>query len=282
MGFFSKLFNEDNDQPEVKISITSSTDDVPERKKVTFSDNDPDLMDDINSHDTAAPNKSLPFGDTCPYCGVIFDKPVKRKKTCSDCGKTMYVRTTQELYPSSTLTEEQLNHAEFYMTMKNVIFVTMDDYKKVESMLKKKWNMAKINTYDVLWSLSMTDSLYQRHIDKTYDRKRVMTEVLNRHTWVGIAAATYQANRGHDPSGYLEGAHNSQIQQAKLDDYIKGLTVKSYSCCDACMKFDDKTFSIDFLEKTPVLPVKTCTRPFSDKSKFTFCTCSYQSYYEWE
>ena len=281
MGFFSKLFAENNNEPNIKITVTSSTDSVPERKKVAFSDNDPDLIEDINSHEAVTPNKSLPFGDTCPYCGVVFDKPIKRKKTCPDCGKTMYVRTTQELYPSSTLTEDQLNHAEFYMTMKNVIFITRDDYKQTEAMLKKKWNTPKINTYDVLWSLYNSLNLYQRHIDKTYDKKQALSEVFNRKKWVDVAAATYQANRGHDPAPYLKGANNNSIQQAKLDEYTKGLTVKCYSCCDACMKFDDKTFTIDFLQKTPVLPIKTCTRPFSDDSEFTFCTCTYQSYYEW-
>lgn len=281
MGFFSKLFEQNNNEPEVEIRVTASMNE-PKSKKVAFSDNDPDLMEDIHSNDSVNLKKKLDFSSACPYCGVVLDKPIKRKRACPECGGTIHVRTTQELYPSSALTDEQLNHAEFYMTMKNTIYVTMDDYKQTENMLKKKWSRDKINTYDVLWSLHNNLRLYQRHIDKTYDKKQVLSEVFNRKRWADEAAARYQANRGYDPAPYLRTAHNNTIQQAKLDDYTKGLTVKCYDCCDACMKFNDKTFSLEFLQKTPVLPIKTCTRPFSDGSKYAFCTCMYQSYYEWD
>ncbi|HEY8886566.1 MAG TPA: hypothetical protein VIM31_03670 [Candidatus Microsaccharimonas sp.] len=282
MGFFSKLFEQNDNQPKIEVHITSSMDEDPTRKKIDFSDDDPELMETLNSTEKVVPDtKKLSFSDTCPYCGVIFDKPIKRKKDCPECGKTIYVRTTQELYPSSALTEEQLNHAEFYTALKNTIYITKDDYKKSEEQLKKKWNKEKVNTYDILWSLYNNLEIYKKHIDKTYDDEGVIREVFQRKSWTDEAAARYQANRGHDPVPYLQGARNNAIQMAKLDKYTKGLTVKCYDCCDTCMKFDDKTFSIDFLEKTPVLPIKTCTRPFQDGSGFTFCNCSYQQYYEW-
>lgn len=281
MNFFSKLFGSENQEPEIKITVTSSIDDGRQHKKAKFSDNDPEIIKELTSSEAGRPDEKLPFSTTCPYCGVVYDKPIKRKKKCPDCGNTIYVRTTQDLYPSSALTEGEVNHAEFYMTMKNTIFITMGDFKKMEKVLQKKWNTQKVNTYDVLWGLYNSLELYQRHVDKTYGKKQVLNEVFYRKKWLDTAAASYQANRGHDPMPYLQSAHRNTIQQSKMDEYTKGLTVKCYNCCEACMKFDDKTFSIDFLEKTPVLPVKACTRPFKDGSKFTFCTCNYQSYYEW-
>lgn len=282
MGIFSKLFSQENDKPEIKVTITSSVEETPQKKHGVFSDNDASLMDDITSNEQVSPTHKLPFSSSCPYCGVVYDKPIKRKKTCRECHKTIHVRTTQDLFPNSALTDEQLNHADLYLSLKNTIYITMDDYKNTERMLMRKWNMDKINTYDVLWSIFNSLALFQRHIDKEYDKQQVITEVLRRKQWTGIAAAEYQGRRGHDPSGYLQSANNYAIQAAKLDQYAKGLTVRCYSCCDACMKFNDKTFSIDFLRKTPVLPIKTCTRPLSDASKFTFCTCSYDTYYEWD
>jgi hypothetical protein len=279
MGLLSKLFSQDNDKPKVEVTISGPTEDTSNKQPADFSDDDPELLKDITSTEKTAPDKKLPFNSTCPYCGVVLDKPIKRKRACPECKKTIHVRTTQDLYPTSALTDEQVNHAEFYMVLKRTIYITMEDYKKTENMLKKKWNTTKVNTYDVLWSLHNNLQLYHRHIDKTYDKKWAMVEVFQRKSWTDEAAARYQANRGHDPNGYLKAAHNNRIQMAKLDEYTKGLTVKCYDCCEACMKFNDKTFSLAFLDKTPVLPIKTCTRPFSDDSKFTFCNCTYQNYY---
>tara|TARA_B100000378_G_scaffold10922_1_gene9197 strand:- start:7982 stop:8827 length:846 start_codon:yes stop_codon:yes gene_type:complete len=281
MGLFSRIFNTSNDENNIHITVSTSGD-KPSPKKIEMSDNDTGLLASLDENKAKPIYQKLPFSDTCPYCGVIFEQPIKRKKNCSECKNPIYVRTTQSLYPSSALTEEQVNHAEFYETMKSSLGLTKDDYLSHENDLKKKWNMKTINTYDVLWSLFNDLDLYARSIDKSQDKKYQTIELFRIKRWVDVAAAQYQGNRGHDPSGYLAASHNNDIQSAKLDDYVKGLTVKCYDCCEACQKFDNKTFSIAFLEKKPVLPIPACTRPFKDGAKFTFCTCSYQNYYEWD
>ncbi|MEX1112164.1 MAG: hypothetical protein WEC84_01765 [Candidatus Andersenbacteria bacterium] len=280
LDFFTNIHRKEG--PEIEVRITSSPRERANKKKIVFSDNDPDLIEYINSTERINPTKKLPFSANCPYCGVVSDRLFKRKRACPECGKAVHVRTTQDLYPSSALTDEQVNHVEFYFAMKDIIYVTMDDYRATEEALKKKWNKEKINTYDVLWSLHNNLNIYRRHIDKAYDQKQIMVEILRRRRWMDQSAARYQANRGHDPDLYLKSAHNNDIQIAKMDENVKGITVKCYDCCESCMKFNDKTFSIEFVEKTPVLPTKTCTRPFNDDSEFTFCNCSYQNYYEWE
>lgn len=279
MGLFSRIFNQN--ESETRIRITTSSDSDTE-SKVVMSDNDDSLLAELsNNYSKPAPQK-LDFSNTCPNCGFIFDQPIKRKKNCSECKKPIFVRTTQTLYPSSALTEEQVNHAEFYETMRSSLGLMKSDYKSHKEALKKKWDKEKINTYDVLWSMFNDHNLYTRSIDKSLSKNYQLIDFFRTKRWIDVAAAQYQANRGHDPSTYLKASHNNDIQAAKLDEYTKGLTIRCYDCCDACQKFDNKTFSIEFLEQRPVLPIPACTRPFKDGSDFTFCTCSYQNYQEWD
>lgn len=284
MGLLSKLFNSSNqNEPKITVTVTGGIEDEASMPtKRDFSDNDTALMDSINSTETITPTHKLPLSDICPYCGVVQSKPVGRKKNCSDCKKPIYVRTTQDLFPTSALTEEQVAHVDFYMSLKNILMVTKDDYKKHEVALKKKWNVTQVNAYDVLWSMYNDTSLLQRNIDKSTDKKWAMIQMFRNHQITTFEAAEYQAARGNDPTSYLVTAQEYSLKIAKLQDYVKGLTIQSYSCCDACTKFHDKTFSLDFIEKTPVLPIKTCTRPFADGSKFVFCTCRYSEYTEWQ
>ena len=284
MGLLSKLFNANN-QNEPKRTVTVSggiTEEPSSQSKRVFSDNEAGLLDSINTNEAVVPTQKLPLSNVCPNCGVIQNKPVGRKKNCSDCKKPIYVRTTQDLFPSSALTVEQVAHVDFYMGLKNYLMATKDDYIKHEKLLQKKWNTPKVNTYDVLWSMYNDTSLLQRNIDKSTDKKWATIQMFRNHQISTFEAAEYQAARGNDPTPYIRTAQEYSLKMAKLNEYAKGLTIQSYSCCDACTKFHDKTFTLDFIEKTPVLPVKTCTRPFRDGSKFVLCTCRYSEYSEWQ
>lgn len=280
MGFLSKLTG--NNKPvRPKITVTVTETKQPIINKREFSDNEPDLMEDIQSTQTYKPTQKLPLSHVCPYCGVMFDKPIGRKKTCPECKKDIFVRTTQDLFPSSALTKEQVAHVDFYTVLKNILMVTKDDYREHEKMLQKRWNMPKINTYDILWSMLNDMRLYQRNVDKTADKKWSMVQILRNHQSTMLGAARYQGARGNDPTPYLKTADEYSLKIAKLEDNVKGLTVQAYYCCDACTKFHDKTFSLDFIEKNPVLPIKTCTHSLEENSKFVFCTCNYREYFEW-
>ena len=283
MGLLSKLFNSDNQkEPKITVTVTGGIEnDSYKPAKREFSDNEAGLLDTINTNEPVVPTQKLPLTDVCPNCGVVQAKPIGRKKNCSDCKKPIYVRTTQDLFPSSALTEEQVAHVDFYMGLKNYLMATKDDYKKHEKLLQKKWNTPKVNTYDVLWSMYNDTELLKRNIDNSYQGNWATIQLFRNHQIATFEAAEYQAARGNDPTPYLKTAQEYSVKMAKLNEYAKGLTVQSYSCCDACTKFHDKTFTLDFIEKTPVLPIKTCTHPFRDGSKFVLCTCRYSEYTEY-
>jgi len=281
MGLLTKLFGSSN-QNEPKITVTISGSETLSTNKREFSDGDPSLTNSLNTTESYKPAQKLPLTDICPYCGATQDKPIGRKKACPACKKPIFVRTTQDLFPTSALTTEQVAHVDFYTVLKNILMATREDYNKHEQMLKKKWNTSKVNTYDVLWSMFNDMQLLQRNIDKGQEEKWTVIQMLRNHHSTTLGAAQYQAARGHNPAPYLKNAFNIYLKVAKMEDNVRGLTVQCYSCCDACTKFHNKTFSLDFIEKTPVLPIKTCTHPFEDGSKFVFCTCSYREYYEWQ
>jgi hypothetical protein len=282
MGIISSFIKEVQKSSEPKRKNDSKENTTPSyetEETGSFSDNDPEIVKLLSSDEYGKPSPALPFSKVCPSCGVVLDKPIKRKRSCPECNELIYVRTTQDLFPSSALNEEQLNHADFYMSLKSTLFITKEDLTNTESALKKKWGIPKINIYDILWSVSNNDKLHHRHIDTSMGKKYATIESLRRHQLIREAGAKYQAGRGHDPNPYLKNAHRNTILIAELDEYTRGLTVEGYNCCDNCLKFKGKTFSVQFLNKTPVLPIKNCTRPFKDGSKFTYCTCRYQQYY---
>ena len=274
MSFFSKFIKSDQD-------ITKSQRFDP-TKGAEMSDDDPELIAALHSDEAKPVQQKLPHSDTCPYCGVILDKPFTRKRKCPECEEVVYVRTTQSLYPSSALTKEQLNNAEFYETMRTMIDVTEDDYNKHAASLKKKWGLNEINTYDVLWSMFNDLELYTRGIDKSLDSDWRAISLYRTKSVVDEAAAFYQGRRGFDPTDYLKTAKSYHIKVAKLEPSIKGLTVISYNCCEPCKKFHNKTFSTDFLESNPVLPIPACTNPLEEGSRFTFCNCQYDSYWDFD
>ncbi len=207
MGLLSKLFSSNNQQePKITVSISGGIDDTPTQSKRSFSDNEAGLLDSINTTEAVVPTQKLPLSDVCPNCGVVQSKPVGRKKNCSDCKKPIYVRTTQDLFPSSALTEEQVAHVDFYMGLKNYLMATKDDYMHHEKLLQKKWNTPKVNTYDVLWSMYNDTSLLQRSVDKSYTGNRATIQLFRNHQIATFEAAEYQAARGNDPTSYLKTA----------------------------------------------------------------------------
>lgn len=44
----------------------------------------------------------------CPYCGTFLPKKPKRLTACKNCGTDIYVRSTQDLFPSGLLTSDQV------------------------------------------------------------------------------------------------------------------------------------------------------------------------------
>ena len=281
MGLLSKLFSvKAQNEPKITVTISENESETPIRNKREFSDNDPKLLESIDSNEAYQPTQKLPLSNICPYCGTLQEKPVARKKICPHCKNVMYVRTTQDLFPSSNLTAEQVAHVDFYTVLKNILLVTKDDYREHEKLLQRKWNTSKVNTYDVLWSMFNDMKLLQRSIDKSQEKKWALIQMYRNQQGTTIGAAQYQAARGTDPTTYLKTAQGYALKMAKLSD-AEGLVVNSTWCCDACTKFNNKTFSLDFIEKTPVLPIKTCTHPFEDGSKFVFCTCSYSEYHNY-
>lgn len=283
MGLLKKLYQAATTppkQPKVTVTISDDYQPLPQAKR-QFSDNDPALLESLNTTETFQPTQKLPLSDVCPYCGVVQSKPIGRKKNCSDCKQPIYVRTTQDLFPNSALTKDQVNDVDFYMALKNVVMATKDDYLRHEKRLQKEWNTPKVNTYDVLWSMYNDVEMLKRGVDKDQTGKWGDIRLMMCHQMTTFNAAQYQAGRGHDPTPYLKTALSYSLKMARLEDNVKGLTVQSYACCDNCSKFHDKTFTLDFIEKTPVLPVKTCTHPAEDGSKYVYCTCTYQNYYEW-
>ncbi len=140
--------------------------------------------------------------DVCPYCGTIFKKPPKRKTKCEKCGEECFIRTTQTIFNSDILTQEDALAADFFKELQ-YLGATIDDYLKVEAELSQKWG-TKPKSYDVVWGVSNRLVIQPPHSENDYDSK---SNLLNHAKMVAFAQAMYQAKRGNDPLPYLKNAH---------------------------------------------------------------------------
>lgn len=175
----------------------------------------------------------------CPYCGAVFDKPPKRKTRCEKCGGDCFIRTTQIIFNSNILTQEDALAADFFKELQ-YLGATIDDYLKVEAELSQKWG-TKPKSYDIVWGLSNRLVGHPPDIENTYDKR---SSILQHAKMVTIAQAIYQVKRGNDPYSYLKNARNYDIQIGVNREFpVSHFEIETQRCCKACSKHQGKKYT---------------------------------------
>lgn len=226
--------------------------------------------DDFNES-TTEKKKEPKNSIACPYCGSVLNPAPKRKKKCPDCSKTIYVRTTEQLFNSNLLTEEQALASDFFKELINY-GASVSDYQRKEEQLQDKWGF-KPSPYDVVWSVSNDLIVNGPNLEDVYDKTR---ETLYFAKSISFSQALYQLRRGNDPTSYLIGVNNYDIDLAKtLGIGIAKMEILGDKCCDNCAKLNGKTFSLEELKSKKILPNKVCTRKLNKDDKHSWCVCMY-------
>lgn len=211
----------------------------------------------------------------CPYCGAVFDKLPKRKTKCEKCGGDCFIRTTQVIFNSDTLTQEDALAADFFKELQ-YLGATIDDYLKVEAELSQKWE-TKPKSYDIVWRIS--NRLIMQPPPKLKNDCDLRTSLLQHAKMVTIAQALYQLRRGHNPYSYLKAARNYEIQLGMNRGLILAyFEVETNSCCDECAKYQGAKWTVEELEKNPILPIRNCINKIEQKD-YAWCICRYSPRY---
>ncbi|MBI3984425.1 MAG: hypothetical protein HY344_00570 [Candidatus Levybacteria bacterium] len=206
----------------------------------------------------------------CPYCGAIFEKLPKRKTKCEKCGEECFIRTTQTIFNSDILTQEDALAADFFKELQ-YLGATVNDYLKIEAELSKKWG-TKPKSYDIVWGVSNRLVGHPPEIENDYDKR---SSILHHAKMIAFAQALYQLRRGHDPYSYLKSVHNYEIQLGTIGGILPTyFEVETQDCCEECSKYQGKKYTADELKNNPILPIKDCTSRIEQKD-YAWCMCWY-------
>lgn len=203
--------------------------------------------------------------NACPYCGTIIEPAPKRKKKCEACGRDIYIRTTQPIFNSDLLRDDQAKASDFYKDLMNY-GATVEDYEATKKTLSNKWGF-EAQPYDVVWSVSNNMIARGPDLNGVYDKKN---ELLQYAKMITFSQALYQYGRDKDPSSYLSTVSNYDIEMHS--DYEE-MELLCNGCCDTCAKMNGKRFKTDELRKNPVLPIKGCTHKMDGHTKYAWCAC---------
>lgn len=87
----------------------------------------------------------------CPYCSATLAKRPKAASKCRTCGKRLVVRTKQQHYPSTVLTQDQAVYVDFAQTM-DELSLSREDWEDQVSVLRARFGKTPSNS-DVAWGL---------------------------------------------------------------------------------------------------------------------------------
>ncbi len=179
-----------------------------------------------------------PTGDPfCPYCGVLLENEPKRKTKCKSCNNFIYVRSSQDYFPSWLVTEEQARVTDSLINLASNI----DNAEKLfrEALQKEK------NPSDALW-IVYNKTIVDLTMKKDFHGLFVVYSSMARHL----------LSEGKDTKKMMEESKKCElIEMGKIlgrNARIEILVTKgdSYSYCS---KLNGKKFTIKgALERMPI------------------------------
>ncbi len=194
---------------------------------------------------------------SCPNCGADLPKKPGRKTRCKSCSQHMYIRSSQGLYPTTIVTEDQAFEVDWSYRLEG-IGLSKDDYTEIRRSLEA--SEMPFGPKDYVWAA-------------------INRAVLTNPEEAEYTKAQFLAETGKDPTKNLIQARRYALEEWKARGSDR-VTINSLSCCTECRGMHGVSVRIEDALATPLLPQTNCTHRLSDESKFPFCTCYFSP--EWE
>jgi hypothetical protein len=197
----------------------------------------------------------------CPYCGADLARPPKRAAACPHCRRRIHVRTTQTLFPSHLVTEEQALAADWFAHLRANYGLTEEEYGAKYDELTYVFG-EPAPPADVI--MSLLDALAVR------ETGRLPTVCRDQ--------ARFVAERGADPRPWLRESMRLELElEYRPSRVVGGVRVAaSRACCDECLEQDGDEYTIDEALRVMPLPYDGCSREVHD-GPYPLCICFYQS-----
>jgi len=212
------------------------------------------IEDNVTVSSTRSPKRE----QHCPYCGQRLKAIPLKKSKCGECGKFIYVRTKQDIFPSNSLREDEAFAVDWLKKI-SYLGITTNDFLEQQRVLTKRFNLKARGT-DVIWGLLNQQISIKRDMSS---RKIIYFEM-----------ARFIYEEGKNPYELLKEASKCELLKYKESGVVS--KVKINSCgdlsCKECQKLNGKTYLVEkALEEMPV-PCKDCDND-KNKNGFPWCRC---------
>ncbi len=213
---------------------------------------------------TSKPYGQLVSEPVCPYCKTMLPKIPKRKVKCKSCGFTIYVNTKQSIFPTTLLTEEEVQALKWFNLLKNYGLMPIDFVNE----MKKLSTRFRTSAFpkDVIWSLF--GSLVMKLTSQDD-----FGSLANLYYHMSIFL--YQEGRNH--LGTLARSREFELKHLIINrsKTFTGVHIIAHvDSCEQCKKLHGKRMTFEEAAKERLLPNMECQRPH-DNGKKPFCRCGY-------
>ncbi len=200
--------------------------------------------------------------NVCPYCGVLIEKVPTRKSKCLDCGRDIFIRSSQNLFPTTLLTEADSKAVALFRPLKD-FGVSESDFQKKRDELSKHFG-SKASGRDVIWGL------YNNEITKSIGD-------LHRQQMLYYQMALFLNEEGRNPSQLIEQSNQVYLQSYKLSGIVKKVgIIAGEKSCPECQENAKKIYSLEDAIKNNPIPCQKCTHVM-EPGKYSFCRCCYSA-----
>jgi hypothetical protein len=202
----------------------------------------------------------------CPHCRQILPRRPKAKSRCKACRNFIYVRTTQNRFDSTLLTESQVDELEAieWLSQVGTDEASFDDMRTT---LRSRFG-AEPSVGDVIWGV--LNSASARSSDPL---RLAQLEVLK-------AERLVREGKDPDRKRLTEAIRHEKTQwllQWKADGFVVGVTISGTpGRCRSCRQLPRTVIPIDDAIRLQLLPHLECTNEPDEHPRSIACRCEYQ------
>lgn len=195
----------------------------------------------------------------CPACGAAVKS---HPRACKACGASLRVRSRQELFDSTILTEDQCFQVDWMVNLEQV-GITQEDFTRRERETVGESGSPPA-ARDVIWGL-----LVLAAVGTSEPVAQARVEMLK---------AEFLGTEGRDKNGLAMLKAERKMHEAHLRELLKYTDVThvqirpANGACDACIA-NARTLSIEEALRTHPLPCLSCTNEGADDLRE--CRCCY-------
>lgn len=195
---------------------------------------------------------------SCPHCETLLKDVPKKKKRCPACGSYIYVRTKQNLFPSTLLIEDDALAADEFEKLK-AHGITKKDFMDGKSRLSREKG-TKVSSIDICLSL--------------YDELILQTTDLNLLKFLYFEKSLFLYYTGGDFFKPLQTSAKMELMAYQNEGIKKVSIFAGGDSCPECQKLSGRVYTIDEALREKPIPCKACSHQLHE-GKAGWCRCHY-------